>query len=584
MMDVPPATGCPIPATGAAGPAALSLARAHRRRPRRPSGTRRGGGRGRGVLRHPRSRSARASGPTGRMVLHYAAPRGGGRRRRRLRDRLGAAGPHARALGTRRLSGRRRARRRSPPTCGRSCGRARGSSTAPTGRNTAPMSSAAGRRCAFPSIRCSPRRRSTPWRSTGMRPCPTGATARPISMLRPAARSTTSPISAQTSPAARASTGSMRTSRARRAAPPPDHRRRLRQALGVPAEGPRRLVVEPACRARRRRRARGADRLGAALEADLAARGGLPGRRQGLEPAERLSRSEVVRGDAAALLERQRRTPSSRRARSRRSSLIGTRPARPCRRREPALAPLWRPDGRSRAHLSLGLRRAALSRPSRTPPTCWSDGANWALGHWLTGRLGLPALDRLVAAILADYGVDDLDASGLAGIVPGLVVDRPMSARDVLEPLATLFAFEAHRPGGHARAFAMTAAGPADRHRAGRHRRGPATARSRRGCAAQETELPRSGHRRLRRSARPTTPRPSRPRGASPRRAGARRASTRRSRSIAAEAARRADIVLQDAWIARETASFALPRSLLAVEPGDLLRLDIDGARAPPPW
>ena len=73
----------------------------------------------------------------------------------------------------------------------------------------------------------------------------------------------------------------------------------------------------------------------------------------------------------------------------------------------------------------------------------WSDGRNWALGHWLTGRLGQPSLDRLVAAILADHG-EEADTSGLDGIVPGAMVDRPLSpARDVIEPLASIFAFQA---------------------------------------------------------------------------------------------------------------------------------------------
>ena len=41
----------------------------------------------------------------------------------------------------------------------------------------------------------------------------------------------------------------------------------------------------------------------------------------------------------------------------------------------------------------------------------WSDGANWETGHWLGGRLGGAPLDGLVAALLADAGVADGDAS-----------------------------------------------------------------------------------------------------------------------------------------------------------------------------
>src|SRR5919107_977091 len=90
----------------------------------------------------------------------------------------------------------------------------------------------------------------------------------------------------------------------------------------------------------------------------------------------------------------------------------------------------------------------------------WSDGANWALGHWLTGRLGLPSLDRLVPAALKDFRVTQGDATGLPAMVPGLVVDRPMSARDVLDPLASLFRFDARDRAGTL-VFRHSGAGPA---------------------------------------------------------------------------------------------------------------------------
>ena len=46
----------------------------------------------------------------------------------------------------------------------------------------------------------------------------------------------------------------------------------------------------------------------------------------------------------------------------------------------------------------------------------WGDGANWRLGHWLTGRLASAPLAATVAAILADYGFAAHDASALDGI------------------------------------------------------------------------------------------------------------------------------------------------------------------------
>ena len=56
-------------------------------------------------------------------------------------------------------------------------------------------------------------------------------------------------------------------------------------------------------------RTRHADRLGAAEQADLVHRGRLSGRRQGRQPAERVSRSEIVRKRAAVFFQRRARRP-----------------------------------------------------------------------------------------------------------------------------------------------------------------------------------------------------------------------------------------------------------------------------------
>ncbi len=64
----------------------------------------------------------------------------------------------------------------------------------------------------------------------------------------------------------------------------------------------------------------------------------------------------------------------------------------------------------------------------------WADGANWAAGHWITGRLEGVPVDRLVSAILADHGLDPAGTGALDGYLDGYVVDRPMSARDALDP------------------------------------------------------------------------------------------------------------------------------------------------------
>lgn len=81
----------------------------------------------------------------------------------------------------------------------------------------------------------------------------------------------------------------------------------------------------------------------------------------------------------------------------------------------------------------------------------WSDGANWTLGHWLTGRLGGLDLARLVAHILDEYGFAPHDASKLEGTLHGLVIERLMSARQALQPLELAFFFDGFETGGRLR-------------------------------------------------------------------------------------------------------------------------------------
>ena len=71
----------------------------------------------------------------------------------------------------------------------------------------------------------------------------------------------------------------------------------------------------------------------------------------------------------------------------------------------------------------------------------WADGPNWERGHWLTGRLGSTSLAGLVKAIFADHGFSDVAIDGLETVVDGYLVDRPMSLRDAVVPLADAFRF-----------------------------------------------------------------------------------------------------------------------------------------------
>lgn len=65
----------------------------------------------------------------------------------------------------------------------------------------------------------------------------------------------------------------------------------------------------------------------------------------------------------------------------------------------------------------------------------WSDADNWRLGHWLNGRAGA----ALLADVIADVGVRagaGFEAGEAAGVVSGYGLAGPVSARNVLEPLA----------------------------------------------------------------------------------------------------------------------------------------------------
>jgi hypothetical protein len=48
-----------------------------------------------------------------------------------------------------------------------------------------------------------------------------------------------------------------------------------------------------------------------------------------------------------------------------------------------------------------------------------------------------------VRAILTDYGLPGPDEIAIDGFVDGYVLDRPISARQALEPLANAFGFDA---------------------------------------------------------------------------------------------------------------------------------------------
>ncbi len=203
----------------------------------------------------------------------------------------------------------------------------------------------------------------------------------------------------------------------------------------------------------------------------------------------------------------------------------------------------------------------------------WRDGAHWETGHWITGRLEGAPLDRLIASILKDFGLDVPASIPVDGFVDGYVIDRPMSARGALEPLMRLFGVDAVASGGKV---------------AWRGRCGRAVAAlakedlvmeagepSLRLTRSQETELPQQveigfteGEVDYRRAA-----------AASRRLSGSSRREARADSAIItrrAEAQRLADTWLQDLWAARESAEFELSPRRIDLEPGDMISLPTD--------
>ncbi|MEM6496286.1 MAG: glycoside hydrolase/phage tail family protein [Pseudomonadota bacterium] len=205
----------------------------------------------------------------------------------------------------------------------------------------------------------------------------------------------------------------------------------------------------------------------------------------------------------------------------------------------------------------------------------WGDAPNWRFGHWLNGRFASLPLNEAVARILSDYGFQDFDASELSGSVPGYVIDRIMAAREALQPLELAFFFDAVETGGGIRM----------RHRGSDDtvaQLEPDGAVEKRTGAdlvsvvrQQETELPASAkvryvsasddYRNLINEARKLTGRSSRVANA--------------DLAIMLESDQAATIAeswLHEAWASRDKASFVLPPSQLALEPGDLIGLTLE--------
>jgi hypothetical protein len=73
----------------------------------------------------------------------------------------------------------------------------------------------------------------------------------------------------------------------------------------------------------------------------------------------------------------------------------------------------------------------------------WSDGENYRLGHWMTGRAALRSLASVVTEVCGRAGLKSIDTRELYGIVRGYAPGDVADARALLQPLMVAFGFDA---------------------------------------------------------------------------------------------------------------------------------------------
>ena len=212
----------------------------------------------------------------------------------------------------------------------------------------------------------------------------------------------------------------------------------------------------------------------------------------------------------------------------------------------------------------------------------WTDGANWRLGHWLTGRLGAVSLAALVRHLCLRAGLpeDRIDVTGLWGAVEGYAITALESPRASITTLSRHFGFDAVETEGVIRFImrgraAVATLAPDDlvAPNAGSEAREGDVLELTRG---QETELPQALKWQVARA----------DEDYDAALVEARRITVDTTRIASEsfpmavppeEAERRCRRALMEAWVGRETAAFRLPPSRLALDPADAIRLAHDG-------
>jgi hypothetical protein len=212
----------------------------------------------------------------------------------------------------------------------------------------------------------------------------------------------------------------------------------------------------------------------------------------------------------------------------------------------------------------------------------WTDGANWRLGHWLTGRLGAVSLAALVRHLCLRAGLpeDRIDVTGLWGAVEGYAIGALESPRASITTLSRHFGFDAVETEGVIRFVMRGRAAVANvthddlvAPNAGSGARDGDVLELTR---AQETELPQALKWQVARA----------DEDYDAALVEARRITVDTTRIASEsfpmavppeEAERRCRRALMEAWVGRETAAFRLPPSRLALDPADAIRMEHDG-------
>ncbi len=72
----------------------------------------------------------------------------------------------------------------------------------------------------------------------------------------------------------------------------------------------------------------------------------------------------------------------------------------------------------------------------------WSDGVQFAQGHWISGRINIPSVGSVVDDICQRAGMNEINTARLHGLVRGYLIQDTESARQSLQPLMLAVAFD----------------------------------------------------------------------------------------------------------------------------------------------